>query len=80
MQAKSIGLIRFDGFGHYTENWPLHFTQAGRDRLGVHRAVYAEIHPDVTLPIRAAPAAEVEEPRHRVGVIDIHDRESGNCC
>ncbi|MGW2725380.1 hypothetical protein [Streptomyces sp. NPDC001492] len=56
--AEYTNLARFDGWGHYGDNWPLlHVTQAGRDHLAEHREVYAEFHPDVRLPTQSAPAA-----------------------
>ncbi|MEU3279238.1 hypothetical protein [Streptomyces antibioticus] len=57
--AEYTNLARFDGYGHYGDNWPLlHVTQAGRDHLAEHRETYAEFHPDVTLPASSAPAAD----------------------
>ncbi|ORT54644.1 hypothetical protein [Streptomyces sp. CB03238] len=57
--AEYTNLVRFDGFGHYGDNWPLlHVTQAGRDHLDEHRAAYAEFHPDIALPAPAGPAVK----------------------
>ncbi|WP_331763693.1 hypothetical protein OH738_40185 (plasmid) [Streptomyces hirsutus] len=55
--AEYTDLVQYDHFGHYGDHRPLlHVTQAGRDHFTEHRTAYAEFHPAVPLPARAAQA------------------------
>ncbi|MEU6011895.1 hypothetical protein [Streptomyces sp. NPDC047453] len=53
--ATDMDLIQFEPRGYHEDTWPLlHITQAGLDHFAEHRATYAELYPDVPLPVQAA--------------------------
>ncbi|MFB6961699.1 hypothetical protein ACFCYB_33110 [Streptomyces sp. NPDC056309] len=50
-----MDLIQFEPRDYHEDTGPLlHITQAGLDHFAEHRATYAELYPDVLLPVQAA--------------------------